>query len=104
MQVGKRTAPGLREFVASVTPVLLALKLPLATGERSKLVKALQMIAIELEISGDPRDEIRRLKRQKDALQTVQRRAIEEVFAKARSNIEPLDINPPSISPSPPKA
>jgi hypothetical protein len=42
---GKRTAPGLLEFVARLTPLMLHFGLPLATSERSKLVRGLQMIA-----------------------------------------------------------
>lgn len=63
MPRGKRTAPGLREFVGGIAPVLLHFGLPLATGGRSKLVRALQMIAAELELPGDPRDELRRLRK-----------------------------------------
>jgi len=67
MPRGKRTAPGLKEFVARVAPVLLYFGLPLATGGRSKLVRALQMIATELDLPGDPRDELRRLRKSSDS-------------------------------------
>lgn len=88
---GKRTAPGLREFVECVAPVLLALGLPLATGGRSKLVRALQMIAIELDLSGDPRDELRRLKRLKTQRDAYQRKVAAKIFASVWKNLAPPD-------------
>ncbi len=61
MPRGKRTAPGLLELVAELTPLLLHFGLPLATSDRSRVVKGLRMIAEEVGVSGDPRDELRRL-------------------------------------------
>lgn len=58
---GKRTAPGLKEMVRAVTPLLFYAGLSLASSERSKLIRALRTIADELDLKGDPRDEIRRL-------------------------------------------
>lgn len=59
---GKRTAAGLLELVESATPLLLRFGVPLKTGETSVLVELLDLIAKEMEVSGDPRHELRRLK------------------------------------------
>lgn len=64
---GKRAGDELVTLVSKVAPLLLFFGLPLATNERSKLVVVLRMLADELEIKGDPRDELRRLKRLKEA-------------------------------------
>ena len=60
---GKRTAPGLLEFVETISPIFLYFGLPLGTGEGSRLVEGLRMIAGEIDVKGDPRDELRRLVR-----------------------------------------
>ena len=60
---GKRTSAGLLEFVQRITPLLLRVGVPLATSERSRLVRALRAISEELGLRGDPRDELRRLSR-----------------------------------------
>jgi len=86
---GKRTAPGLREFVERVAPVLLFLGLPLATGGRSKLVLALQLIASELDLRGDPRDELRRLRKLKIEREQRQRLLLKTVVAQALRQLAP---------------
>ncbi len=60
---GKRTNPGLEKLVGCLVPVLLYCEVPLASGERSHMVVALRLIAEELQVPGDPRDELRRLLR-----------------------------------------
>lgn len=58
---GKRPPhPGLEPMVKSLAPVILALGVPRATGEYSKLVGALRAIADEIGITGDPRYLLRR--------------------------------------------
>ncbi len=90
---GKRTAPGLLELVASLTPLLLHFGLPLATSERSRLVNALRMIADEVGVSGDPRDELRRLRRIKRSHEQFVRKLVYEALAKG---LAPLHVhNPP---------
>ena len=58
---GKRTQPGMLKLVADLTPIFLHYGLPCASSERSRLVRALRIVAEEIEIEGDPRDELRRL-------------------------------------------
>ena len=60
-QRGKRTACGLLELVETLSPLFLYFGLPLRTSERSRLVEGLRMIAAEIGVKGDPRDELRRL-------------------------------------------
>lgn len=81
---GKRTSPGLLEFVERTTPILLRLGVPLATSERSLLVRALRAISWELELPGDPRDELRRLTKLKadheKAVRKILLRAIQDAL------------------------
>lgn len=91
MPRGKRTAPGLRELVERLAPVLLFYGVPLATGGRSKLVRALQMIAWELGLSGDPRDELRRLRKIQIATAATQERLAAALVASARRLLAPSD-------------
>lgn len=76
---GKRTSPGLSEFVERVAPILLRLGMPLATSERSLLVRALRAIGDEMALPGDPRDELRRLVR----LRAKEQKAAQEAAARA---------------------
>lgn len=76
---GKRTSPGLLEFVEHTAPVLLRLGVPLATSERSLLVRALRAISEELALPGDPRDELRRLSK----LKAEQERAARQLLLRA---------------------
>ena len=91
---GKRTAPGLLELVKRISPVLLRYGVPLATSERSLLVLALREIADELGLSGDPRDELRRLKRLQAEQERGLRRALREAIARGLAPLSPL--SPPS--------
>lgn len=60
---GKRPRPGMVKLVSQITPILLYYGLPCRTSESSRLVLALQLIADEIKLEGDPRDELRRLKK-----------------------------------------
>jgi hypothetical protein len=62
---GKRTRPGMLEFVAQITPILLYYGVPCKTSETSRLTEALRAIADDINLQGDPRDELRRLARLK---------------------------------------
>lgn len=86
---GKRPALGLSELVSELTPVLLALGLPLAFSERSKMVTVLRLIAEELQILGDPRHELRRLKRIDSAARHGMKQAILQAVLKG---LQPLTI------------
>lgn len=57
---GKRTKAGMQEMVRTVAPLLLYFRLPKASSERSRLVTGLRLIAEEIGLDGDPRDELRR--------------------------------------------
>lgn len=60
---GKRTRPGLSEMVADLVPALLFFGLPMASSERSKIVRVLRIIAEHFGIDGDPRDTLRALRK-----------------------------------------
>ena len=51
------------KLVSQITPILLYYGLPCRTNDRSRLVLALRSIAKEISLEGDPRDELRRLKK-----------------------------------------
>lgn len=63
---GKRPSAQLSKLVEKLTPVLVYYGLPPTVNERSKLVRALRLIADESRVNGDPRNELRRLKRLHD--------------------------------------
>jgi len=92
MPRGKRTAPGLLKLVARLTPLMLHFGLPLATSERSRLVSGLRMIAEEVGVNGDPRDELRRLRRIKLSHDQFVRKVVYEAMAKG---FAPLKVNNP---------
>lgn len=85
---GKRTEPGMLKLVADLTPVFLHYGLPCASSERSRLVRALRMIAEEIEIKGDPRDEIRRLVKKKTNYDRMIKRVIYEAVAKGLQSLK----------------
>lgn len=58
---GKRTEPRLAALVKGLVPLLLASGVPLRSSERSKLTRALGLIASELDIHGEVRNEVRKL-------------------------------------------
>ena len=61
LRPGKRPNMGLEKLVSSLAPVFIYFGMPSASSERSRLVTALRLVADEMNISGDPRDEVRRL-------------------------------------------
>ena len=79
---GKRTKPSMRAMVGDVTPILLYFGLPCATSERSRLVIALRVIAEDIRIDGDPRDELRRLKKVKSLNERVAFEVVREAMIK----------------------
>jgi hypothetical protein len=83
---GKRANHGLVKLVETITPILLFYGVPLATSERSMLVSALRLIASEVGVCGDPRDELRRLRRHKSQIEGDGYRVLLEAFA---NGIEP---------------
>jgi hypothetical protein len=85
---GKRTQPGILNFVADIAPILLYLGLPPASSERSKLVIALRIIAGHVGLSGDPRDELRRLNKIEKAQAKKVREAIYASVAKGLSSLQ----------------
>lgn len=67
---GKRPHTALEDLVNELTPVLLAFGVPLGTGENSPLVQVLRLVAeISICTSGDPRDQLRRLRKASKAIE-----------------------------------
>lgn len=99
MPRGKRPAPELVGFVEHVAPLLLHFGIPLATGERAKLVTLLRRIAAELSVRGDPRDELRRGDRR---LREQRQSARRMIYGAVLRGLEPLrrvsSQPPPNIS------
>jgi hypothetical protein len=62
-KVGKRPRTGVVALVSQIAPILLYYGLLFRTNELSPLVAALRIIAEEIGLRGDPRDELRRLKK-----------------------------------------
>lgn len=85
---GKRTAPTLVNLVEETTPLLLHFGFPLASSERSKIVRALRCIADQYGVQGDPRDELRKRKRL-DAIAARQARLA--VMEAVRQGLSKLD-------------
>lgn len=79
---GKRTKVGMLEMVACITPILLYFGLPCATGEGSRLVIALRIVAEAIGIDGDPRDELRRLAKVRNQLRRNAEKAYNEAFSR----------------------
>lgn len=70
---GKRTRPELEALVETMAPLLIQLGLPVATSERSRLVKMLRLIADAFGVQGDPRDTLRTaLKRDRESERRAQ--------------------------------
>jgi hypothetical protein len=83
---GRRSTYGLPELVAELTPFLLRFGVPLGVGEGSPLVKILREIAKEMGVSGDPRDELRRLKRTQKKTVESAKEALGEALARGLSH------------------
>jgi hypothetical protein len=73
---GKRSAPGVLELVADLTPMLLYFSVCYGTGEYSRLPDILRNVAIELGMDDDPRNELRRLNKLKKAREIAIKTAI----------------------------
>jgi hypothetical protein len=70
---GKRTRPELEALIETMAPLLIQLGLPVATSERSRLVKMLRLIADAFGVQGDPRDTLRTaLKRDREQTRRAQ--------------------------------
>jgi hypothetical protein len=77
---GKRTNPRMEKLVDCLAPLMLHFGVPLASSERSKLVRALRVFADEYGVPGDPRDELRRLQRRhRRAMQSAEKLVWEEL-------------------------
>ena len=89
---GKRTRPGITGLVENVVPILLYYAVPLRSGETSRLVEILRIIAEAIGLEGDPRNEIRRL-RKSDNEHTIR---IKKAICKAVKNgLESLKVITP---------
>ena len=78
---GKRTDARLEKLVERLTPVLLHAGMRLSSGSSSRLVNVLTMIADETGVRGDPRDELRRLVRERRRQLDFARLVVFEAFA-----------------------
>lgn len=90
---GKRPMPGMTELVSDISPILIYYGIAPATGEGSPLVHALRTIALAVSISGDPREELRRVRREDAVRLRQQRAAIYEAVAKGLQSLK--IITPP---------
>lgn len=80
---GKRNDPRMEELIDSIAPLLVRYGLPPATGEYSKLVGALRLIASEFGIPGDPRDALRRRQKSHRKMEAHAWRVVHEALARA---------------------
>ena len=87
-QRGKRPGAGLSELVKEITPVLVYYGLPPTVNERSKLVRALRLMADEVGVIGDPRNELRRLKLMEDRARRNVKQASRRALALGLSGAE----------------
>lgn len=85
--VGKRVTPGLDEFVDWMVPLLLHYGVKFSTSEASRMVSLLQRMADEIGLTADPRNELRRRRRQHLEIQAGLEVAI---LAAVRRGLEPL--------------
>lgn len=85
--VGKRVTPGLDEFVDCVVPLLLHYGVKFSTSEASRMVDLLDLMAKEIGLTADPRNELRRRRRQHLETQAGLEVAI---LAAVRRGLEPL--------------
>lgn len=92
---GKRPAPELEKLVEDIAPLLLHFGVPLATGEGSKLVSLLRLIASECSVRGDPRDELRRVRRLEKEQERAAKKAVLEAVARGLEPLRRLFSQPP---------
>ena len=89
---GKRTRPGIAGLVENIAPILLYYGVPLRSGETSRLVEILRIIAEAIELEGDPRNEIRRL-RNVDKQHTI--RIKKAICEAVKNGLESLKVTTP---------
>lgn len=94
---GKRPGRRLQALVENMTPILLRIGVPLAFSERSRLVHALRLIAELYSIDGDPRDELRRLRRLDQRHRAHAEAFVWRIFAEA---LNPLDTSAEYLPPT----
>lgn len=85
--VGKRVTPGLDEFVDWMVPLLLHYGVKFSASEASRMVWLLDRMAQEAGLAPDPRNELRRRRRQHLEIQAGLEVAI---LAAVRRGLEPL--------------
>ncbi len=88
---GKRPSAQLSELVETITPMLIYYGVPATKNERSKLVRALRLIASENGVIGDPRNELRRLKRMDDLLRASANEALLRAFSEGWIGVTPAE-------------
>lgn len=80
---GKKPHPAMVALVEGLVPILLAHGVRFASGDNARMVLILRRIAAELDVSGDPRDELRRQVRIDRALRESTRRLAVEIIREA---------------------
>ncbi|WP_101102040.1 hypothetical protein [Macromonas bipunctata] len=85
--VGKRVTPGLDEFVDCVVPLLLHYGVKFSTSETSRMVNLLDLMAKEIGLTADPRNELRR--RRREQLE-INARLVTTIKAAVWRGLEPL--------------
>lgn len=85
LQRGKRVTPGLERLVGDLVPLLLFFGLKPTSSEKSKLVKVLRIVAEQLQVPGDARDELRRRIRIEHKLDRIARQIVLEAAIRGLS-------------------
>jgi hypothetical protein len=89
MPRGKQPNPVKADMVERVCRVFLTYGVRLASGEHSPVVNALRLIASELRIDGDPRDDLRRMIKSEERQSAHAKAVIEQAIAKAFRSFRP---------------
>lgn len=79
---GKRAAPNMVAFVDRCHRLLLDAGVPFRSGENSRLVVILRDIAADLNMTGDPRDQLRAIARKNARSDQVARELVADIFRK----------------------
>jgi hypothetical protein len=85
---GKRPHPGMVNLVSQITPILIYYGLGCRTYELAPLVSALQFIAEDIGLPGNPRDELRRLKKIQSKHSDLTKSILYEAFIKGFTSKE----------------
>lgn len=88
---GKRPNMGLEKLVSTLAPVFIRCGIPSASSERSRLVTALRLVADDVGILGDPRDEVRRLLKLEKKYEQNAINAVLEAFSLGLNPIAPKE-------------